>query len=260
MNDDISILITYCTLDDAFLDKCTQEALKITNNVYVFAFDKFFDGTPQDSAKLNRITMGDYKGVIFNFDMYKSTSNVRAANENKLRRLAWEYIQKNKPTKYTLLLDVDEIVDANKFIEWYNTKNSELFSYFFESYWYFRDYDYRALVTESHCIPLVLNSRVNPEEDFTLAGMRERWAFKKNSCMTGIKLYGIVPMFHHYSWVRTKEEMLKKVSVWSHKDDKDWNSLIEEEYSRPFNFSDFVHGYKFEKIANVHGFKSLENS
>jgi hypothetical protein len=51
---------------------------------------------------------------------------------------------------------------------------------------------------------------------------------------------------HHYSWVRTKEEMLRKVKAWGHTNDKDWNTLIEEEFSREFNGKDFVHGYNFE--------------
>jgi hypothetical protein len=56
------------------------------------------------------------------------------------------------------------------------------------------------------------------------------------------------PMVHHYSWVRTKKEMLKKVNSWGHKNDRDWNSLVEEEFSKEFQGKDFIHGYSFEKV------------
>jgi hypothetical protein len=43
--------------------------------------------------------------------------------------------------------------------------------------------------------------------------------------------------------------MLKKVSTWAHKTDKNWNELIEEEFSRDFNGTDFVHNYKYENYV-----------
>ena len=38
------------------------------------------------------------------------------------------------------------------------------------------------------------------------------------------------PMVHHYSLVRTKEEMLKKVQSWGHREDKEWPELIRHFY------------------------------
>ena len=59
------------------------------------------------------------------------------------------------------------------------------------------------------------------------------------------------PMIHHYSWVRTKDEMIQKVKSWGHNIDKDWISLIEEEFSRPFNGKCFVNDMEFEVLDNV---------
>ena len=68
-------------------------------------------------------------------------------------------------------------------------------------------------------------------------------------------LYDNEPLIHHYSWVRTKEEMLKKVLNWGHKNDKNWSDLIEEEFSRPFNGTDFVHGYNYNIVENKFNIK-----
>ena len=59
------------------------------------------------------------------------------------------------------------------------------------------------------------------------------------------------PMFHHYSWVRTREEMLKKVKSWAHHKDRDWTSLVEKEFERKFNSQTdtcFVHNYKYVEV------------
>ena len=58
-------------------------------------------------------------------------------------------------------------------------------------------------------------------------------------------------MFHHYSWVRTKAQLLKKVSSWAHKDDRNWAAFVEEEFSRPFNGTDFVHGFSYTTVKNI---------
>ena len=58
------------------------------------------------------------------------------------------------------------------------------------------------------------------------------------------------PVIHHFSWVRTKDEMLQKVNSWGHRFDRDWGKLVEEEFTRPFNGTDFVHGYNYDVVKN----------
>jgi hypothetical protein len=45
--------------------------------------------------------------------------------------------------------------------------------------------------------------------------------------------------------------MLCKIKNWGHCNDKNWVELINEEFSRPFNGTDFVHGYNYEVVENV---------
>jgi hypothetical protein len=45
--------------------------------------------------------------------------------------------------------------------------------------------------------------------------------------------------------------MLLKVKNWGHNNDRDWQSLIEEEFSREFNGKDFVHGYTYTVVENT---------
>lgn len=55
-------------------------------------------------------------------------------------------------------------------------------------------------------------------------------------------------MFHHYSWVRTQDEMLKKVRAWGHKGDRNWVQLVNEEFTGPFRGTDFIHGYTYKSV------------
>jgi len=57
------------------------------------------------------------------------------------------------------------------------------------------------------------------------------------------------PLIHHYSWVRDREEMLKKVRSWGHNKDKNWEELVEKEFQGGFSGTDFVHGYKYKIVA-----------
>lgn len=56
------------------------------------------------------------------------------------------------------------------------------------------------------------------------------------------------PMFHHFSWVRTKKEMLKKVKTWSHCNDRNWEKIVNKEFSRSFNGKEFVKGQPCEYV------------
>jgi hypothetical protein len=63
------------------------------------------------------------------------------------------------------------------------------------------------------------------------------------------------PLVHHYSWVRTREQMLRKVRAWGHNRDRDWEKLVAEHFARPESerigprFRDFIHGYSYETVT-----------
>jgi hypothetical protein len=80
----------------------------------------------------------------------------------------------------------------------------------------------------------------------------ERWSFRQalgSKYLSDVTFEGQILM-HHFSWVRSKDEMLQKVDSWGHKFDKDWISLIHEEFSRPFNGTDFVHNYAYNIVED----------
>jgi len=56
-------------------------------------------------------------------------------------------------------------------------------------------------------------------------------------------------MFDHFSWVRSREVMVKKVMNWGHREDRDWLSLVNKAFdSDILTTPDFVHGYEYDII------------
>ena len=234
----ITTVISFCTNDFKWLFGSIHFALQVSNEVLVGYYDKLFDGTPEDIQTIQwikhyykldkRIKFFDVKftserSVIYNHNVLRITGSKLATND------------------WVLHLDCDEFVDPSIFNEWWTrNKNENATCYQFDSYWYFRDINIRAIQKEDLAI-LINKSKINLDQ---LYSEHDRHAVRY---INGFKkAYMENPPIHHYSWVRTKEEMLKKVKAWGHAKERNWVALVEEEFSRPFNGTDFVHGYKFE--------------
>ena len=139
------------------------------------------------------------------------------------------------------------------FQEWVNSKQYEQYdSIKLSNYWYFRDVKYQSTTYEDsivlarkNVITDGVNTVINPNISRGREQCHEMLNVKKTRNVKGINEK---PMIHHYSWVRTKDEMLKKVLTWGHNKDRDWVKLIEEEFTRPFNGKCFVNNYEFKVI------------
>ena len=249
-NHNIATIINYCTTDYKFIEHCIKEVNKFSSQVIVPISDYFFDGTPENEELLEK-TRDENKGVDFikfEFDPNKPTISARYWHNFS----RWIGVKKVKDDiEYVLFLDVDEIIEGDKFLEWLNNFNYKDYdAIMFASYWYFRETKFRALIDEIHGLLVKRNIikknliMVNHEREGTF----DKIQGKKITRVTGIDGN---PMLHHYSWVRTKEEMLKKVKTWGHNRDRNWIPLVEKEFQREFteNSTDFVFFFRY-KIVN----------
>ena len=138
-------------------------------------------------------------------------------------------------------------VEFNKFLKTLDLTEKK--SYFFDVYWYFRNKKYQATKFEASSIVMSDKNYVTTKQIFDVS---ERWALGVNEIIKLCRSLEDKPLFHHYSWAKGKDEneckelLLQKTKSWGHTTDKDWKSLIEEEFSRPFNGKDFVHGYSYK--------------
>ncbi len=249
----IATVINFSSNEAAFLSPCVQQALTFSKQVIVSTCDHFFDGTEENLSLLDQLYAEHphVEFVEFAFDVNHSFYQFQSPHflHNIGRMLGVHHL--NPRIEYVLFLDVDEILDAPRWLQWLKSGTYQKYSACtLACYWYFREPIYQALHWEDTPL-LVKKNQLNydiimhPEERFgiflNIDGDKKRM----------IKGSDEQPMIHHYSWVRTKEQMLKKVMSWGHRDERDWKGLVEEEFSRPFQGKDFVHGYRFIEVPSL---------
>jgi len=244
----VTSVISYCTNDYRLLKRCISEALKFSDQVIVTVCDHFFNGekeneyllklTFQENPKVQFVQFAYYPDRLYN----KLVSSEQGDDQWNLcwhgtSRYIGFFFAKND---LILFLDSDEIVDGEKFSLWLKEKDYKKYHAMrFACYYYFRYahlqsrkiYRSPLMVKKESMDPLMALSY----ED--RAGIYRRIEGEKHQKICG---QDSLPMFHHYSWVKTQEECLKKTASWGHWWEKDWKALVKEEFSREFNGKDFA--------------------
>lgn len=243
----IDTVINYSSIDFRFLESNIRECLKFSDNVIIPVCDHLFDGTPEDREILNKsfdllFISPKIKFVEYAWDKDKNAK----FHHNMSRWLSLRHVK----SEYVLFLDADEQINGDvmkEYLESGNYKNYDVVA--LECYWYFREPVYRATTTEMAGV-IYRTTLCEPPMIFH---KEERWAYRDRGSELRVKeheTYNNQVMCNHYSWVRSKEEMLKKVKAWAHSTEKNWVQLVEDEFNRPFNGTDFIHGYQFEVVEN----------
>lgn len=239
-------VISYCTIDDRFIRENISQCLFFSKNIYITIASHLFNGKPE-----NRDLIEDLR------DYVKDAPNVHFIefdwDASKPPRYWHNYARwlgvQRCDTEYVMFMDSDEIPEGKTVYKTF-TEDTGFWGtndeYVFSCYWYFRDPRYRAKTLEQ-CHKLVRRSILTEDLIFSEDELGAIPKSKKFKVLYEVS-YNRLPMLHHFSWVRTKEEMINKTESWGHKNDKDWRSLIEEEFSRDFNGTDFVHGYEYDIV------------
>ena len=274
MEHNIATVISYCSTDYRWIKSCIEHAKPFSKQIILPVCDHFFNGEDEDREILDKTYKenSDVELIEFEYnpDSYRGLGLQRLSNPFAPNRYMmdidpkevwfWHQIQRltgfksvNEDIEYVLFLDADEIVDIEKFYNWLNTFPYKDFNAIkFEAYWYFRDVRFRALQTEGFGITMVKKSELSDEAFFMHDSERENFTtfVEGNRQVHTLSLDG-TPMIHHYSWVRTHDEMLKKVRTWGHSRDKDWSVQVNQEFERVFvpgRDKDFVHNYDFIEV------------
>lgn len=260
----IGSVVNYCTNEYPFLSPCLGELQTFCKKIIVPVCDHFFDGTLEDQELLERSEAENEHRATFlhwKFDRTEDTGKAKGFYwEGKARWLAAQCLQ---DCEYVFFLDVDEIVDSGRLTQWLEGFKvavqlpgvgpkeltfRDIDAFRFRAYWYFRDTLYQASAYENAGV-MVRRSRLL-QENLISPGTRS-FLFDSTQGIRGDRLLGLdgKPMVHHYSWVRTKEQMLRKIRSWGHARDRNWKALVEYEFSKPFFTGvDFIHGYRFSQV------------
>ena len=260
----IGCVVNYCTNEYPFLAPCLTQLQSFCQKIVVPVCDHFFDGTAENQALLERSKAENRHRATFltwKFDRNERTGDCGLYYwEGKAR---WLGVEQLRDCEFVLFLDVDEVVDSVRFVHWLNNFKArvelpdvgpkeltfrDLDALKFVAYWYFRDAAYQAKTLEEAGV--MVRRRHLTAEKVINPGARTS-LFKMIDGTRGERLMGLDgrPMVHHYSWVRNKQQMLKKVRSWGHARDRNWEVLVEREFNKPyFSGIDFIHHYRFSQV------------
>lgn len=243
----LATLINFCTNELSFLRCSVENALQVSEQVIISVCERFFDGTAENAELLRHACMSnpECEFLLFAFDPERNFYAHHGVRywHNWGRLLGYSHLLPG--IEAVLFLDADEILDVEAFR---NSSWQEFDAIRLANYWYFRKATLRATTWEDSPLlakrnKLSAGKIMNPEERAgtysQIEGEKQRYLVSKEG----------IPIVHHYSWVRSKEAMLQKVRSWGHREERNWEKLVENEFSRPFNGRDFVHGYEFETVA-----------
>ncbi|MBI3508967.1 MAG: hypothetical protein HY069_04980 [Chlamydiia bacterium] len=250
----IATIVNFCTNESRFLTPCLHEALRFSRQVIVCCADHFFDGKEENKTLLEEIPKAfpECQFIQYPFIPQKIPKNIfKKIHPHHFwhsvsRLVGFQFLHAD--IEMVFFLDADEIAEGDRVQEWLECSDYHQHTALkLANYWYFRESRYRADRWEDSIV-LAQKKALSPD---LLLHQDERSAIyshlphPKRGMVTGC---GGKPLFHHYSWVRNEEEMLRKVQSWGHRKDRDWESLVRAEFQKPFSGTDFVHGYRFQTL------------
>lgn len=232
-----------------------------SEQVIVVVCDHFFDGTPENRHLLEHTYARHPRCQFIEFAylpdrLYSQYHPINSQDPDwafflcaSARYIAFPYL---KPEiESVLFLDSDEIVEGSEFLKWLQTGEHGYFE---------------ALRLAAYLYGLKPNMRAKKVVNLPLFVKKK--SFASLTCINELDRMGAffshlgpkrervvglkgLPMIHHYSWTRTKDEALQKAKTWGHRNDENWPLLIEEAFNGDVEKL-FQGHHTFEKIENCY--------
>jgi len=248
-----------------FLDAMVQETLKFSDDVVVSYGLKLYNGQQED-LQLMEYYQSKYPAVRFvcyDVDPSLPVSERRGVVQRPTaywHNLArWTAIQSlRNDDSWIFVLDADEIPEGEKVKEWLDCKGNQLdpsHCYKVGTYWYFKDPIYQSMSYEDS---ILLIHRSSLTEDNIFGDLERDYTITHSGLKLERMILGLdgLPMWHHFSFVRSKEGIKRKLLSWGHADDLFKNVNVDDIINYMYKDdqpNDFVHGYKYKIVENKFG-------
>lgn len=240
----IEAVILYSTNDNRFFNTCIGNLIQCDIRCHVVTYSHMWNGDIENKDLLSQsISAFSDNELISVYSIDWQPGQSPWYWEALGRYLATNNV--SDTSEYVLYIDIDEIINVDEFNRWVDSgeyKNQDCIK--LAGYWYWREPiyqsgpEYNTVMTRAS-IAKQLHLEPGGREIYFRCSPKQYYTDINN------------PIIDHYSWVRTKEQMLNKVSNWGHAGDRgDWRSLVEEEFSRPFNGKTFINDYAFKIVKN----------
>jgi hypothetical protein len=252
-----SVVISFCANDIPFIDKTLSECKKFCDDVIVVYGSRMYDGGDADLALVGMLSERHETVQFCMYDVDLSqTLNPRGREGVQKRPLAyWHNLARwtgicRCTNDWILLLDGDEVPDGAKVKRWLQVEKDPDTIYKAANFWYFKLAENQATTLEDSVL-LVHKCHLTRGNVF---GDMERDHIHASS---GAKLERLVKdpegnvMFHHFSWVRGKEGLKRKLRSFAHSQDMfknvDIDVLVDYIY-RNDDVNDVIHNYTYVHV------------
>jgi len=249
--------------DFHFLEANLKQVHNLFHHIVIAIGSKLWNGEQENTPKIHAF-IRDMSTAYHNvtFQKYQVPEDKIPFMENNVRpSMYWEAHARwvslkvlDASCEYVMFLDSDEVVDGTAFREWINLGLYKAYDAMkLSNYWYWRDVCYRAKDYLEDSVVLVKRNTFNPLLLFSNLGRQGIYdGCKSDRKCRSVKGCKDAIMVHHFSWVRDKDAMLRKVKNWGHRDDpQDWVGLVEREFAAPFSGKDFLVGHTYETVVNM---------
>lgn len=262
-----SVIVNYCSNERAFIDALLQQCEVFSEDIVVSYGSTLYDGTPEDldhiedckrrhpGAKFVRyevdasLDLSKQRGVVNRPKAYWHNLARWTAVASLKRRDGWVFV-----------IDADEVPDGTLVKAWLDRRLRFLNKrecYKIANYWYFKSPCFRARQLEDS----VLLIHADYLTEANIFGDNERDHLIPASCCALKRqvrgLNGTV-MWHHYSFVRSKQGLMHKLRNWGHSTEDafrtmDVQKMVDDAFEKEDVNVDFIHGYTYDKVDNAFG-------
>lgn len=250
--------------DFRFLYPSIEQIYDIFKEIIIIVGEQRWTGEDEDMNKINKLKSDFSKYTSVKIMTYKVPDDIiHCVYKSVTPAMYWEaharwmaYSELSAKDGYIVFLDADELIERQKFVDWLNT--NEYLKYDgmkLANYWYWMKPTYRSKDYIEDSVVIIRGLSSNPMHLFSNLGRHGIFESVKG-CKKRNIMFRNEPFIHHYSWVRTREQMLNKVKSWGHRDDNvPWVQLVEKEFEKneedEKEIRDFIKGLSYVKVDNI---------
>jgi hypothetical protein len=255
-----SIIINYCSNEKMFLDSVLTECNKFSNDIVVSFGSHLYDGTPENKEEIDQYKT-KYRNVKFvEYDVDVSMpNNLRMGVDKRptayFHNLGrWTAYKALKQKDWVFVIDCDEIPEGDLMKEWWDIYGNRLnkdVCLKFACHWYFKSVENQAIQIEDSIL-LIHYDKFN--ENTVFGDMERDHLIQMSGCeLLRQVMFNKKPIWHHFSFVRSKDGLKHKLKNWGHSNDifknVDIDRLVESIFESDV-VNDFVHGYSYKRVEN----------
>jgi hypothetical protein len=254
----IGVIVNFCTNELCFLDSLLIECHKFSNDVVVSYTDKLYNGELEDTSFVD-VYKSKYPGtkfVKYELDLDKPPKELKgvvhrplAYWHNLARYTAVQSLAQS--TEWVFVIDADEIPEGDRVASFIKTTTlNQCWSYKIATFWYFKLPIFQSKTYEDS---ILLIHKKHLTEDNIFGDMERDFLIVKSRTSLQRMVMGSdrLPMFHHFSWVRSHDGIRKKVSSWAHRLELGMTvDMILERMFKNDEVNDIIHGYAYNIVDN----------